>query len=103
MKTEVALGIDIGGTNTAFGFIDQEGNYLAEGNIPTNNHEDLRDYLKELHMAIENTLDSIRDNAILVGIGIGEASHFNSAAHGKSLLSAKRIRSWQAAVAAARP
>ena len=74
MKTEVALGIDIGGTNTAFGFIDQEGNYLAEGNIPTNNHEDLRDYLKELHMAIENTLDSIRDNAILVGIGIGAPS-----------------------------
>ena len=33
MKKDVALGIDIGGTNTAFGFIDREGNYLTEGNI----------------------------------------------------------------------
>ena len=54
MKKEVALGIDIGGTNTAFGFIDREGNYLAEGNIATNNHEDITDYLKELQMEIEN-------------------------------------------------
>ena len=30
MKKDVALGIDIGGTNTAFGFIDREGNYLTE-------------------------------------------------------------------------
>ena len=40
MKKDVALGIDIGGTNTAFGFIDREGNYLTEGNIPTAKHED---------------------------------------------------------------
>ena len=30
MKKQVALGIDIGGTNTTFGFIDREGNYLAD-------------------------------------------------------------------------
>ena len=28
MKKQVALGIDIGGTNTTFGFIDREGNYI---------------------------------------------------------------------------
>ena len=43
MKKDVALGIDIGGTNTAFGFIDREGNYLTEGNIPTAKHEDIND------------------------------------------------------------
>ena len=71
MRTEVALGIDMGGTNTAFGFIDREGNYLAEGNIATNKHEDINDYLKELHMAIENVLDTIREKVVLVGIGVG--------------------------------
>lgn len=71
MKKEVALGIDIGGTNTAFGFIDREGNYLAEGNIATDKHEDINDYLKELHMEIENVLDAIRAEVNLVGIGIG--------------------------------
>ena len=50
MKKDVALGIDIGGTNTAFGFIDREGNYLTEGNIPTAKHEDINDYLKELYL-----------------------------------------------------
>ena len=45
MKKDVALGIDIGGTNTAFGFIDREGNYLTEGNIPTAKHEDINDYI----------------------------------------------------------
>jgi spore maturation protein CgeB len=71
MKKEVALGIDMGGTNTAFGFIDREGNYLAEGNIATNKHSDIQDYLHELHEAIEHALDSIRDEVTLVGIGIG--------------------------------
>ena len=71
MKKEVALGIDIGGTNTVFGFIDREGNYLAEGNIPTAKHEDIRDYLKELYLEIEKVLDTIRSEVNLVGIGIG--------------------------------
>lgn len=71
MKKKVALGIDIGGTNTAFGFIDREGNYMAEGNILTGKHEDINDYLKELHLEIENVLDTIRDKAEMIGIGIG--------------------------------
>lgn len=71
MKKEVALGIDIGGTNTAFGFIDREGNYMAEGNILTAKHEDINDYLKELHFEVEKVLDSIRNEVTLVGIGIG--------------------------------
>ncbi len=71
MKKEITLGIDMGGTNTAFGFIDKDGNYLAEGNIPTSKHEDINDYLKELHLEIENVLDTIRDQVTLVGIGIG--------------------------------
>lgn len=71
MKKDVALGIDIGGTNTAFGFIDREGNYIAEGNIPTSKHEDINDYMKELYYEIEQILDTIRQKVTLVGIGIG--------------------------------
>ncbi|MDR1756064.1 MAG: ROK family protein [Culturomica sp.] len=71
MKKQVALGIDIGGINTPFGFIDKEGNYLADGHIETQKHEDINDYLKELHLAIEKVLNTIRDGVELVGIGIG--------------------------------
>lgn len=71
MKKQVALGIDIGGTNTTFGFIDREGNYLADGNIETQKHEDINDYLKELYLEIEKVLDPLRDELEMVGIGIG--------------------------------
>lgn len=71
MKKEVALGIDIGGTNTAFGLIDRAGNYLAEGNILTGKHEDIHDYLKELHYEVEKLMDPLRSEIQLMGIGIG--------------------------------
>ena len=35
MQTTVSLGIDIGGTNIAFGLIDKSGNCLANGSLPT--------------------------------------------------------------------
>ena len=71
MKKQVALGIDIGGTNTTFGFIDREGNYLADGNIETQKHEDINDYLKELYLEIEKVLDPLREEIEMIGIGIG--------------------------------
>lgn len=71
MKREVALGIDIGGTNTKFGFIDRNGEFLTSGSILTAQHADILDFLKELYMAIEKTFDEIRTDSVLVGIGIG--------------------------------
>lgn len=71
MKKDIALGIDIGGTNTAFGFIDRDGNYIAEGNILTSKHEDVNDYLKELYYEVEKLFDSLRDEYTMIGIGIG--------------------------------
>lgn len=71
MKTEVALGIDIGGTNTKFGFVDRAGNFIAEDTIQTGKKEDIRDYLKDLCLATRLVWDKIRDRVILIGIGIG--------------------------------
>lgn len=68
---EVSLGIDMGGTNTAFGLIDREGNFIAEGNIETNKHAEFEDYLRELYLAIEAKIEPIRNEIKLVGIGIG--------------------------------
>lgn len=71
MKTAVALGIDIGGTNTKFGFIDRSGNYLAEGNILTATHKNIKDYLKELCTATHHLFSTIQESSTLIGIGIG--------------------------------
>lgn len=71
MKKDVALGIDIGGTNTAFGIIDRNGNFITEGNIPTSKHEDINDYLRELYLGIEKIYEPIKDEYQIIGIGIG--------------------------------
>lgn len=71
MKKQVALGIDIGGTNTTFGLIDRAGVYIADATIGTQKYEDVKDYMRELCLQINNLLDPYRNNVELVGIGIG--------------------------------
>jgi glucokinase len=34
-KIELALGVDIGGTNTKYGYVDRNGNCPASGWMPT--------------------------------------------------------------------
>ncbi|HEX7358099.1 MAG TPA: ROK family protein, partial [Ignavibacteriaceae bacterium] len=71
MKTEVALGIDVGGTNTAFGFVDVNGNCIAESSIPTKAHNSAADLFARLHLEIEKIFNSISDKCVLKGIGVG--------------------------------
>jgi glucokinase len=68
---KVALGIDIGGTNTVFGFINEEGQCLASGSIPTQKHACIEDYLDELFSNIDLALKEAKDKMEVIGIGIG--------------------------------
>lgn len=68
---EVVIGIDIGGTNTKFGYVDREGNNLSSGSISTNKYENLDDYMDYLHEELEKCKDDIKEDIQLVGIGIG--------------------------------
>lgn len=68
---KLAIGIDIGGTNTAFGFVARNGEVLVKGSIPTQVHEDFDDYLNDLKKAIDATQKQIKSDFELVGIGIG--------------------------------
>lgn len=68
---EVALGIDIGGTNTVFGFIDKEGICIAEGTLPTQKHADVEDYIDELFQMIESVRNKLLYKIDIKGIGIG--------------------------------
>jgi glucokinase len=72
MKIEdVTLGIDIGGTNTAFGFVDKIGNTILESSIPTNACEPAVMLFDRLHQKIEEVYSQISDRYKLIGIGIG--------------------------------
>jgi glucokinase len=70
-KKDVTAGIDIGGTNTAFGFIDKEGNLIAESSIPTNALECPEIYFSRLIPEVKKLWNVIEWNCELRGIGIG--------------------------------
>lgn len=71
MKTEVTLGIDVGGTNTAFGFVEVNGRCIAESSIPTKANNSAVDLFARLKPEIDKLFLSFSDNYILKGIGVG--------------------------------
>jgi len=70
-KTEYAIGIDIGGTNTKFGIVDLRGNTLYRGVIATNKYEKVEPYLNELYEALRPAIDEVGGIKNIRGIGIG--------------------------------
>jgi glucokinase len=71
LKSEVTLGIDIGGTNTVFGFVDRNGNLISESSISTCQQLGAQDLVSRLHIEVNNLYEKISANYILRGIGIG--------------------------------
>jgi len=70
-KLSVALGIDIGGTNTVFGFVDKEGKCVAESSIATNASQPAEKLFERLFPKVDALYQTIAKNYYLVGIGIG--------------------------------
>ena len=68
---KVAVGIDIGGTNSAYGLVDEQGNILCEGVFPTRNFPDADLYIEELYIGIQNLLKTSNQEFELIGVGIG--------------------------------
>lgn len=68
---EFCIGVDIGGTNTVFGVVDINGNFIAENSIPTKKYLTIDEFIEALTKAINDSLDQISGNYILKGIGIG--------------------------------
>jgi glucokinase len=75
----LAAGVDIGGTNTAFGLVDRDGNTFAEAVLKMEDFPDLDVYIKELYITIEKMVKSVGEPVELVGVGIGapNANYYN--------------------------
>ena len=71
---KVAIGIDIGGTNTAIGVVDQEGHVMVKNSIKTPAHGDINKYIEELTIASRELIESVKllnKDIEILGIGIG--------------------------------
>ena len=68
---KVAVGVDIGGTNSVYGLVDEAGEIICEGAFPTRNYPDFDQYIEELYIGIQDLLKRAGDEGELVGLGIG--------------------------------
>ncbi len=70
-KKEVVIGIDIGGTNTVFGFVDREGNILGEDRLKTAHYDESEIFVAALYEKIMLTGKKIGNGFKIIGFGIG--------------------------------
>jgi len=70
-KKQVVLGVDIGGTNTKFGFVDRDGTCLAASSIETDSNHPAEEFFGRLQENYELLLKTIEEECELAGIGIG--------------------------------
>lgn len=71
---KVAIGIDIGGTNTVFGVVDEMGQVLVKNSIPTPSHGDVDKYITDLSNSVQEMMESVKQLSSeieILGIGIG--------------------------------
>lgn len=70
-KIHVVVGIDVGGTNTVFGFVDANGKIILEASIPTQAEQNAEQLFGRLFAQINKEFQKLENNFELQGIGIG--------------------------------
>jgi glucokinase len=71
LSNELAIGIDIGGTNTKYGLVNHRGEILEKAEMRTDAYPEVKDYVEALHKAIEPLIRKNADGKTIKGVGIG--------------------------------
>ena len=71
LSKQVALGIDIGGTNTKYGFVNHRGEILEKGSIRTDEYERVEDFIDALYTTISPLMKKHCGQRQIDGIGVG--------------------------------
>jgi glucokinase len=70
-KREVVLGIDVGGTNTAYGFVDKNGSCIMESGVPTKAQEPAENLFERLFAKVNDSFAGFSKEYDWVGVGLG--------------------------------
>ncbi|MCE2654858.1 MAG: ROK family protein [Sediminibacterium sp.] len=65
------VGVDIGGTGTKFGIVDNVGNVLFASEISTKKHEQVHTFIDELHQELSVLIEKVGGVGRIKGIGVG--------------------------------
>jgi glucokinase len=67
---KLAVGIDIGGTNTVFGLVDENGVCLKQDSVKTGDYEQVENFVQTVQGKVK-TLISDFEGADIIGMGVG--------------------------------
>ncbi len=71
MSKPYVIGIDLGGTNTVFGIVDAGGAVISSASIKTAKHNNITDYIDDLHEEVTRLIKDSGAGGKIHGIGIG--------------------------------
>jgi glucokinase len=71
LSQELAIGIDIGGTNTKYGLVNHRGEIVEKGEIKTEQYETIEEYVNALHTTLQPLMEKTGDGERIKGIGVG--------------------------------
>ncbi|WP_332033180.1 ROK family protein [Kaistella sp.] len=71
LSKQIALGIDIGGTNTKYGFVNHRGEILEKGSLKTDEYEKVEDFIDALYNKMSPLMKKHSNQTRLDGIGVG--------------------------------
>jgi len=74
LEKPYVIGLDMGGTNSVFGIVDQRGTIIAQTAIKTQAYPDINDYVKAAVEALQPALDVVGGIDNIRGMGIGAPS-----------------------------
>ncbi|MBP9097471.1 MAG: ROK family protein [Ferruginibacter sp.] len=71
MKGKYAIGIDVGGTTTKFGIVNNDGIIVEQDRIPTNDHDTVEEFIEDLYEKLAPMIERVGGVESFVGIGMG--------------------------------
>lgn len=71
LSQQLAIGIDIGGTNTKWGLVNHRGEILEKGELRTDAYPTIESFIDALYHTLIPVINSIPDGHEIKGIGIG--------------------------------
>lgn len=71
ISNELAVGIDIGGTNTKYGLVNHRGDIVEKGELKTDGYPTIESFVEALYQTLKPLIDSVDGGTKVKGIGIG--------------------------------
>jgi glucokinase len=78
ISNELAIGIDIGGTNTKYGVVNHRGEILQQGELRTDQYPKIELFIDALYNTLEPVINSVKKTNIHgIGIGAPNGNYYN--------------------------